>query len=265
MPKGGRKKKKHAAPKYVQNAEELQNRTAAMGKMAVERKARRKAAGCDDDDDDDSSLLDRAARQMNLSDEDGAFEFEEGEGDGEGADFEDDEEKVRAKEFKPKGVQGLIETVNLNDIKKKKGKAVSAKQIAEGGFEKAELSRREREELEQQSAAARLYERTKNGETLQAKKDLERLEEIRKVREEKKKARLLQEEANKKAQEQAAAAAASAENSRGSGKAKVEQLSKIAIKKMKPPQLKEALKQRSLSAQGNKKDLMKRLLEANGY
>lgn len=41
-------------------------------------------------------------------------------------------------------------------------------------------------------------------------------------------------------------------------------LTKVAVKKMKPPELKEALKERGLSTQGNKNDLMARLLEHEG-
>ena len=99
---------------------------------------------------------------------------------------------------------------------------------------------------------------------LQAKKDLERLKAIRLAREEKKKARLKMEEENKRAKEQAAAAAASSEKkSKKKKKKEIQKLSKIEIKKMKPPQLKEALKERGLSTQGNKKELIKRLTEAN--
>jgi hypothetical protein len=43
-----------------------------------------------------------------------------------------------------------------------------------------------------------------------------------------------------------------------------EKLTKVAIKKMKPPELKEALKERGLSTQGNKNDLTARLLEHEG-
>ena len=46
-------------------------------------------------------------------------------------------------------------------------------------------------------------------------------------------------------------------------KKEIKKLSKIEIKKMKPPQLKDALKERGLSTQGNKKELIKRLTEAN--
>ena len=45
------------------------------------------------------------------------------------------------------------------------------------------------------------------------------------------------------------------------GKAAIPKLDKIAIKKMKPAALKEALKERDLEYQGNAKELQKRLLD----
>ena len=47
----GRKKKKHAAPRFVANAAELANRSNAFAKEDQNRRARRKAAGCDDSDE----------------------------------------------------------------------------------------------------------------------------------------------------------------------------------------------------------------------
>lgn len=44
------------------------------------------------------------------------------------------------------------------------------------------------------------------------------------------------------------------------GKSSIAKLDKIAIKKMKPAQLKEALKERGLDIQGNAKQLIERLL-----
>ena len=48
----GRKKKKHAAPRFVANAAELANRSNAFATEDQNRRARRKAAGCDDSDDE---------------------------------------------------------------------------------------------------------------------------------------------------------------------------------------------------------------------
>jgi len=94
---------------------------------------------------------------------------------------------------------------------------------------------------------------------LQAKKDMQRLKMIREQREKAKQRRLEKEAAEKeraeRAAEEAAAAAAKPE--------KFKKLSNREIKSMKPPKLKEELKKRGASIQGNKKALMKRLLELN--
>ena len=49
---------------------------------------------------------------------------------------------------------------------------------------------------------------------------------------------------------------------KGEAAAELPKLEPREIKKMKPPQLKEALKERGLDISGNKKELEKRLLEA---
>lgn len=50
----------------------------------------------------------------------------------------------------------------------------------------------------------------------------------------------------------------------GAKEDEVPKLTKIQIKKMKPAEIKEALKERGLSIQGNKNDLTARLLEHEG-
>ena len=245
MPKG--RKKKHAAPRYVSNAAELNNRSKAFGKEELQRRARRKAAGCDDDSDDD---LARRLKDTALSSE------EDGSSD-------EGPRVCRQKEKKPKGVQGLLETENPNARRKKN--TLSAKDAAAGKFEKAELTRREREALEAQGADKRAFEAARAGKTTQAKKDLARLAERRAAR-----------EAKKLEREEAAAAAKKQEEldqirkkqlleEAAAGSQELEKPTKIEIKKMKPAKLKELLKERGLSAQGNKKQLSQRLLEACGY
>ena len=97
----------------------------------------------------------------------------------------------------------------------------------------------------------------------EAKKDLARLAEIKARREAAKKKK----EDEKKAEEAAAAAtkaaaAAADDDDDSSDDSEVEELDMREIKKMKPPTLKEHLKKRGLSTQGNKKDLIKRLTDA---
>ena len=50
-------------------------------------------------------------------------------------------------------------------------------------------------------------------------------------------------------------------SSKKKGKKDIPKLNKISIKRMKPPQLKEALKARGLDIQGNAKTLTERLLK----
>jgi hypothetical protein len=73
------------------------------------------------------------------------------------------------------------------------------------------------------------------------------------------------EEARKLAAKQANEEASDSDDDGGKKKKKggksIPKLDKIAIKKMKPTQLKEALKERGLDIQGNAKQLTDRLLE----
>ena len=56
MPKKKSHKKRFAAPKFVQNADELQNRNNEMASQQAARRGRRLAAGCDDDDLKDDGI-----------------------------------------------------------------------------------------------------------------------------------------------------------------------------------------------------------------
>jgi hypothetical protein len=251
MPKG--RKKKHAAPRYVSNADELANRSGAFNKDEKERRARRKAAGCDDDNleelSDATSVLDLASG---------------GGGSGGGGSGGGREEKrVR----KPKGVAAILglETEGLNDKKKKD--TLSKQDIANGNFVKAELTRRQKEELDAQASARRHYELTKAGKTDESKKDMARLKAMKESREKKKKKRL--EEAAKQAaieEEEARLAKRAAEEANAQDSSDDDDVpTKIEIKKMKPAVLKELLKKKGESTQGSKKDLLKRALKVCGY
>ena len=133
---GKGRKKKHAAPRYVSNADELANRETAFNDQDKDRKARRKAAGCDDDDLDGgsggaSSMLDMATRRGNNE--------------------SSDEEEVVKKVKKLTLAETIgLETASLNGKKKKN--TMSKQDVANGNFEKATLSRREREVLEKDAA-----------------------------------------------------------------------------------------------------------------
>eukprot|EP00250_Pteridium_aquilinum_P034933 c8347_g1_i1 orf=354-854(-) len=90
---------------------------------------------------------------------------------------EESEESEDENDMKKKGTQGLIEIENPNLVKPKSVKAKDA------DLERpAELSRREREELEKQRAHERYLKLQEQGKTEQARKDLERLALIRQQR-----------------------------------------------------------------------------------
>ncbi|XP_041978439.1 28 kDa heat- and acid-stable phosphoprotein-like [Aricia agestis] len=97
---------------------------------------------------------------------------------------------------KAKGVSGLIEVENPNRVVKKNKKLSNLNTIGEA--EKPQLSRREREEIERQRAAAAYQKAHAEGKTDQARADLARLAIIRQQREEAAKRR----EAEKKAKEE---------------------------------------------------------------
>lgn len=90
---------------------------------------------------------------------------------------ESEEESEDESDMKKKGTQGLIEIENPNLVKPKN---VKAKDVDLD--RPAELSRREREELEKQRAHERYLKLQEQGKTEQARKDLDRLALIRQQR-----------------------------------------------------------------------------------
>ncbi|KAF9824664.1 hypothetical protein SFRURICE_004121 [Spodoptera frugiperda] len=121
-------------------------------------------------------------------------EESEEEKSGSGSEEESDSDDDRPS--KAKGVSGLIEVENPNRVVKKNKKLNNLDNLGEG--EKPQLSRREREEIEKQRAAAAYQKLHAEGKTEQARADLARLAIIRQQREEAAKRR----EAEKKAKEE---------------------------------------------------------------
>ncbi|XP_046959849.1 28 kDa heat- and acid-stable phosphoprotein [Vanessa cardui] len=121
---------------------------------------------------------------------------EESEGNKSGSDDSDDSDSDEDHPTKAKGVSGLIEVENPNRVVKKNKKLSNLNSLPEG--EKPQLSRREREEIERQRAAAAYQKAHAEGKTDQARADLARLAIIRQQREEAAKRR----EAEKKAKEE---------------------------------------------------------------
>lgn len=259
---GKGRKKKHAAPRFVANAAELANRSNAFAAEDKNRKARRKAAGCDDSDDEGSAgegeggflgaAADEARRRME--------ELRMGGGEAAG------EEEGEVRKAKPKGIAAIIGLETNNANAKKKKQTLSKADAAAGNFQKATLSRREREIFEKEAADRAHMKATAAGETAQAKKDMARLAEMKKRRAAKKAARLAKEKAAAEALlEQERLAAAAAQEDDGDSGSDDDVPSKIEIKKMKPNAVKERLKKKKLSTQGSKKVIIERLLKAYGY
>eukprot|EP00249_Psilotum_nudum_P010986 c22893_g2_i1 orf=202-714(+) len=104
-------------------------------------------------------------------------EEEELEDDDSEEDLGDQLSNEESAEMKKKGTEGIIEIENPNLAKSKNIKAKDA------NIERpAELSRREREEIEKQRAHERYLKLQEQGKTEQARKDLERLAIIRQQR-----------------------------------------------------------------------------------
>ncbi|CAH0701196.1 unnamed protein product [Spodoptera exigua] len=121
---------------------------------------------------------------------------EESEEEKSGSGSEDESDSDDDRPSKAKGVSGLIEVENPNRVVKKNKKLNNLDNLGEG--EKPQLSRREREEIEKQRAAAAYQKLHAEGKTEQARADLARLAIIRQQREEAAKRR----EAEKKAKEE---------------------------------------------------------------
>lgn len=176
----GNKRNAHRAPKFVTSAEEMAKRDEQEGEFQKERKARRKAAGADDEE---------SSEEENFEDMPDINDFKKlsmGEGE---------------TETKKKGkaqAQNHSRALKVKDLKNL-GSNTSQ--------EPRPMTRREREEIEKQRAAAEYKRRHDAGETDEAKKDLARLAEVKARRDAEKK---------KKEDEKAAKDAESAETAASS-------------------------------------------------
>ena len=139
-----------------------------------------------------------------------------------------------------------------------------------GSGEAAPMTRKEREEKEKEAKAAAYRKRHEAGLTEEYKRDMAKLAEV-KARRAAAQQKAADEKAAAEAAEVARKAAVEAANAgdddddgkkkKKKGKDGIPKIDKIAIKKMKPAQLKEALKERGLDIQGNAKALTQRLLD----
>ncbi|XP_003387651.2 PREDICTED: 28 kDa heat- and acid-stable phosphoprotein-like [Amphimedon queenslandica] len=150
-----------------------------------------------DEDEDDVRQEDEKE-----SEKDDDISFGRGASGGHGLEEEEEESSEEEEESsddeyipKSKGVEGLIEIENPNRVQQK-GKKVQSLDVNA----KVELSRKEREEIEKQRAAASYRKKHEAGMTEEAQRDLARLALIRQQREEaaKKKEAAKKMEASKK-------------------------------------------------------------------
>ena len=186
------------------------------------------------------------------------------------------------KERKAKGLEGIIETENANRAPQRSMKIGDL-----GSAEQQPMTRKEREEKEKAAKAAAYRKRHEAGLTEEYKRDMAKLAEVKARREAAAAKKAAEEEAAKLAEEERKQKAEQAgvwdsgsdsdddddkkkkkkkkdskkSKSKGGGEYDGPKLDKITIKKMKPAQLKDALKERGQDIQGNAKTLTARLLE----
>lgn len=274
--KGKPKKGKGGGRIQITNIEELQLRNEHFDTQQRERKARR-----GDSDEDDSDEDDNGEKGKNKEDNDDVsshlekLNVKEGEKTtGEGDDTV----------FNFKKSSGLLDSVKKNNNankQQKPEKMLNAKERAAlGGSEGGPapdtlggLTRKQREAIEAARRKEAYMQKTLAGETEEGRRNLEKLAAVRKRREEAAAKKAVAEGRSKPGDTVEGTAAASVEDSKAVAKKKaaaastdddddsIPKLKSIEIKKMNPAALKEALKARDLSIQGQKKELMARLTE----
>ena len=240
--------------RYVTDASEIESRNARDAARAA---AKKSAAGSDDSGSDDDGSID-------LGSDDG-IAFDRGEAAAppaapsaaEVAAAELLASEEGQKKYKPK-------TANPNDVKPKNIKLKDMAAAMASSDPEAGMTRKERDDIEAKKKKEAYDKKHAAGLTDEYKKDMEWLAMLKKKREEA--------EAAKKAdaEEEARVAAAMARakiraqaavvDDKDDGK--VAKLEARVVKAMNPKDLKDALKERGLSTQGSKKDLLSRLLEA---
>lgn len=237
------KKKGHrkGGPKYIANADELASR---------------------DERDAEKNAENAKRRAERIAEAQGTAAAEE-DSDEEDFDALVEAEVEAEKPKKPKGAAGVLKTANPNDNRQERGIKIKdmGKMAAAEADAEPRLTRKEREAQEAERKKAAYDKLHAEGKTEEYQKDMERLKAAKARRE-------AQEAERKAAQEREAAAeeerrlaakmeAADIEENGVNGFPK---LDAREVKKYNGKQLKEALKERGLDTQGQKKDLIARLL-----
>ena len=157
--------------RFVTSAEDLAQRDVVESQRQEARRVRRQDS---DDEGDDKGKDDDDEKDLT---------------------FEEANEEVEERVIKAKGVSGLISTQNPN------AKSNATKNIKVGAisttFVEQKLSRREREAIEKAKSSAAYLKRHLAGETDQAKKDISRLADVKKRRDDADKRRGEEEEGEK--------------------------------------------------------------------
>ncbi|RMX66348.1 hypothetical protein DD238_001671 [Peronospora effusa] len=266
--KGRKRREKGAARKFVTSLEEITARDEQEEQKQNARKARREDGDEGSDESEDESNSEEEGEEMVAFERvqsNSLFGFSQ---KADGPLLQQQEKKV--------GFAAIAKTQNPNS-KKNSSKVMKAKDMDENAAPQ-ELSRREREAIEKERAAAYYLKKHLAGETDEAKKDLARLAEVKRRRE----------EAEKRKEEEEAGTWEKKGVMLGGGGKKVhvkdnewskllfviciltimliaialdDPLDARAIKALKPAVLKEKLKERDLSTQGQKKELIQRLID----
>lgn len=260
-----KKRGKGGARRFVASAEEMEARDRIEEMKEAQRKARRHEKGSDESEEEEEESEEEEEIDEEELDRQRALMMEGSHENGENEDakpFHQTEialqsqfrnltfDQLKAQEAQKKSQKKT--TSEIHNPNKQKVKAVKMKDVGQTGEKK--LSRREREALEKERAAAAYMRKHLAGETEEAKKDLARLEEVRRRREEAKKRREEEEIAANQMKKKK-------EKEMESSDEEEDILDARTIKAMKPGVLKDHLKKRNLSIQGQKKELIQRLID----
>jgi len=267
MARGKGKKRGGMSRFAAQSAEEIEERNRRLADFDAQRNARRAEAGCSDAEDEEEDGEEAAQQREAML---------VGQRVAQVSIVEDKEEEGSNKKNRS-ALDGLIEVSNPNfePVKQMKIKDLGT------ANDPSQMTRKEREAAEKEAAAAAYRKRHEMGLTEEYKKDMEKLAQVRKRREEaaakleaeKAVVDAIEDERRKKALAAGALNVSDDEdddegNNKNSKKKKdkgekggIPKLDKIAIKKMKPALLKEALKLRELDIQGTAKELIQRLVD----